>query len=146
VAAAHEEGGKAGGSKGRNDGEALLVEVDLAVPAAVGLGGGEHTTTTAHVTEGGGSAASNTGNTGDGATSVPRLSRVVHARETVDSVGLTGVLGHVGVDELNNVRADGGGEDGGERRGSHDDILRGGVHVNSRAGGHNVSILYLLER
>ena len=51
----------------------LLALVDLDVPLAPDLGGSEHATGTAHVTEGGltgtvGTATRDTGNTGDSAT------------------------------------------------------------------------------
>jgi hypothetical protein len=57
-----------------------LVLVDLSVPSAVGLGWGEHTTTTAHVSESSlagtvSTATSNTWDTCNSTTSTPRLSR-----------------------------------------------------------------------
>lgn len=45
----HDKGGKGSGSEGRAHGVALLGEVDPAVPAAPCLGGGKHTTSTAHL-------------------------------------------------------------------------------------------------
>ena len=141
VSAGHEEGGQGGGGQGAHDGEALLVEVDLAMPATVDLGGGEHTSTTAHVTEGTTAGAVDTGNTCDGTAGTPGGSGVVHAGKTVDGVGLTAVLGHVGVHELNDVVTDGGGEDGGEGGGSDNLILGGRVHVHGGASRHFVSLL-----
>ena len=51
VAAGEDERGESRGSQSRDDGESALVLVDLDVPLAPGLGGGEHATTSAHVTE-----------------------------------------------------------------------------------------------
>jgi hypothetical protein len=53
VTTSENEGRKSGGSESRDDGESALVLVDLDVPLPPGLGGGEHATTPAHVTEGG---------------------------------------------------------------------------------------------
>ena len=52
VATGQDERRESGRSKGGDDSEAALVLVDLDVPLAPGLGGGEHATATAHVTEG----------------------------------------------------------------------------------------------
>ena len=119
VSAGHNEGGEGGGSQGRDDSEAALVLVDLAVPLAPGLGGGEHATLAAHVSESGlsgtvGSSSRDTGNTGDGATSTPGLSAVLVTSSLRDGVWLAPVLGHVGVDKLHNISADGGPEHRGE--------------------------------
>ena len=141
VAAGLDEGGDGGGGERGDDGVALLVVVDLAMPTAVGLGGSEHASATAHVAEGtratgGRAGAGDTGDTGDGAAGTPGSGGVVHAGETSDGVGLAGVLGHLGVDELNNVVADGGGEDGGEGNITDGLVLRGGVDRNGRTSGH----------
>lgn len=79
VSSGHHEGNRSRGGQSRDNGVSLLVLVDLSVPSAVCLSGGEHTTSTAHVSEG--SLAStvcsttrNTGNTCDSTTSTPRLS------------------------------------------------------------------------
>lgn len=79
VTSGQHEGDGSGGSQSRDNSVSLLVLVDLSVPSSVGLGGGEHTTTTAHVTESSlastvSSTARNTRNTGDSASSTPRLS------------------------------------------------------------------------
>jgi len=75
VTAGEEEGGDGRCGKGRGSGEALLAQVDLLVPLAPDLGGCEHATGTAHVTEGGLTSAvstttRDTRNTGDSATCV----------------------------------------------------------------------------
>jgi hypothetical protein len=64
------------GGEGRSDGVSLLTLVDLAVPLPPGLKRSEHTTLTAHVTEGtltgaGSTRAADTGDTSDGTTSAP---------------------------------------------------------------------------
>jgi len=78
VTSGQHEGNGSGGSQSRDDGVSLLVLVDLSVPSAIGLGGSEHTTTTAHVTESSLSSTvcstyRNPRNTSDGTSSTPRL-------------------------------------------------------------------------
>lgn len=67
VTTGHQEGGGGRGSNGRGGSETLLAKVDLLLPLAPDLGGGEHATGTAHVTEGGltGTVSTTTGDTGD---------------------------------------------------------------------------------
>ena len=74
----HDEGWDSGGGDGRNHGVPLLLDRDLAVPPAVHLGGGEHVAAAAHVAKGTlagtvGSTATDTGDTGHGTASAPRL-------------------------------------------------------------------------
>lgn len=100
-------GGERGGGR-----EALLVEVDLLVPLAPDLGGSEHATGAAHVTEGGLTGAvstttGDTGDTGDGTTGTPGLGRGLVTSLLGDGVGLATVLVHASVDRVDNVRADG---------------------------------------
>eukprot|EP00750_Incisomonas_marina_P002210 INCI1215.1.p1 GENE.INCI1215.1~~INCI1215.1.p1 ORF type:complete len:438 (-),score=48.76 INCI1215.1:185-1498(-) len=119
VSAGHDEGRDRRGGESRGDSVAALVLVDLLVPLAPDLGGCEHASATAHVAEGtlsgaGGTATSHTGDTGHSATGSPRLSSGLVAGVAVDGVGLAGVLGHLRVHEVDDVRADGGGEDGRE--------------------------------
>jgi hypothetical protein len=52
VATGEDQRGQGGGSESRDNGKAALVLVHLDMPFAPGLGGCEHTSTTAHVTEG----------------------------------------------------------------------------------------------
>jgi hypothetical protein len=52
VATSEDEGRKSRSGESGDDGETALVLVDLDVPLAPGLGGSEHTTAPAHVTEG----------------------------------------------------------------------------------------------
>ena len=51
VSAGHDEGGYSGGCQGGGNSVPLLVEVDLAVPPPPGASGGEHPSTTAHVSK-----------------------------------------------------------------------------------------------
>mmetsp|Transcript_3044 Transcript_3044/g.4402 ORF Transcript_3044/g.4402 Transcript_3044/m.4402 type:complete len:123 (+) Transcript_3044:875-1243(+) len=110
------------------------------MPLSPGLGGGEHASSTTHVTEcslstTGGSSSANTGDTGNGTSSSPGLGAYLLTSANGDGVGLTVVLGHVGVDELDQIRAQRGGHDGwewdGGVRGS-----AGGEYRDKRAGGH----------
>jgi hypothetical protein len=119
VTTGQNERGNGGGSESRGNGITLLVRVDLSVPTSPDLGGGEHATFTAHVTEStltsaGGTTTRNTRNTGDGATGTPRFGGVTHTSVSLDGVGLTVVLVHGGVDEVNDIGADGGKHNGGE--------------------------------
>lgn len=80
VSSGENQSGGGGGRESGDDGVSLLVLVDLSVPSAVGLGWGEHTTTTAHVSESSlagtvSTATSNTWDTCNSTTSTPRLSR-----------------------------------------------------------------------
>jgi hypothetical protein len=89
------------------------------VPPPVGLGGGEHATSAAHVTEGTlagavGTTSGHARNTGHGTTSTPRLGRRLHAGAAGDGVGLTAVLGEGRVNLLDDVGTDGRGEHRGE--------------------------------
>jgi len=112
----HNEGGDAGGSDGRDHGVPLLLDGDLPVPPPVDLGGGEHVTSAAHVTESTlagpvGTATADTGNTGYGTTGTPRLGAGLVAGIPVDAVGLPMVLGDLMVDERDDVWTNGGLED-----------------------------------
>jgi len=119
VTTGKDEGGDGGGGDGGDNSVALLVDVDLAVPAAPDLGRGKHAASTAHVAEGSlpgavGSSTGHTRDTGDGATGSPGLSGGLVAGAAADGVGLAAVLGDVGVDEVDDVGADGGLHDVGD--------------------------------
>jgi len=139
VSSSENERGEGRGGESRNDGESLLVLVDLDVPLPPDLGGSEHSSTSAHVSEGGlgekegkeerrwlaffvlsrsreslpflpielprsttkthlsssvGSGSSDTGDTSDGSTSSPRLSRGLLSGVGSDGVSLPLVLSH----------------------------------------------------
>lgn len=123
VTTGQDQGGEGRGSQSRGGSETLLVLVGLDVPLAPDLGRGEHATTTAHVTESGLARAvrttsGDTGDTGNSATGTPGLGRGLVTSLLGDGVGLAVVLVHVLVDELDNIRADGGLEDSGENLGA----------------------------
>ena len=146
VSAGHDEGGDGGGGEGRGDGVALLGGVDLLMPLAPGLGGVEHAAAAAHVAEGalsgaGGTATADAGDTGDGTAGTPGMGRDLLAGPDGDGVGLTVVLVHVGVDELNDVGTEGSRHDGGE--GGLTGLVAGGTeYTHERAGhlGYGVSV------
>jgi len=113
VSTGHDEGGDGRGGKGRGNSVSLLVDVDLSVPSSPGAGGGEHSSTTAHVSEGSLSSTvctttGNSGNTGYGTTSTPRDGRGLCTCPLSHRVGDSGVLAKVGLHILYNVRSDGG--------------------------------------
>ena len=140
MAAGEDEGGDGGGSDGGDNGVALLVHIDFPVPAAPDLGRGKHASSTTHVSEGSlagamGSAAGNTGDTGDGTTGSPGLGGSLVASAAADCIGLSAVLGDVGVYEVDDVRADGGlhdvrDRDGGGGVGGH--VTVEGLHGDER--------------
>lgn len=87
------------GSQSRGDGVSSLVLVDLNVPLSPRLGRGEHSTTSAHVTESGltGSGSTgtrDTGNSSNSSTSTPGLGRGLLTGLGGDGVSLSSVLGH----------------------------------------------------
>jgi len=119
VSTSHNQRGKGTGSKSGADSHTLLVKIHTTMPSSPDLVRSEHATTSAHVTEGGltgtvGSTSRDTRDTGDGATGSPGLSRGLVTSTNGDSVSLATVLVDVGVDELNHIGSNGGGEHGGE--------------------------------
>lgn len=124
--------GEGRGSQSRGEGISALVDIDLSVPLSPGLGGGEHSSSSAHVTESSlagsvGTTTRDTRNTSNSSTSSPRFSRCLMTSVLGDSVRLTLVLVHVLEDILNNVRSDGSGEDGGKS----DVLLNLGLNISS---------------
>ena len=122
VAASLDERGDCGGGDGGDDGVALLLNVDLAVPAAPDLGGSKHAAATAHVSEGAlagavGTTAGDSRDTRDGAAGAPGLGGGLVAGALADGVGLAAVARNVGVDEIDDVRPNGGFHDVGKRNG-----------------------------
>ena len=103
VAARHHERRQRGRRQGRRHSIPLEVDVDLAVPAAPRLGGGEHAAAAAHVAKRAlpravGAAARDAGDTRHRAPRAPRLGRGLHAGGVGDGVGLARVLVEAGVD------------------------------------------------
>lgn len=83
----------------RSDGVSLLVLVDLDVPFPPSLGRGEHSTTSAHVTESSlsgslGTTTTDTGDSGNSSSSSPRLGRGLVTSLLGNGVSLSPVLGH----------------------------------------------------
>lgn len=98
VASGEDKGGESRGSEGRSNGVSSLVLVHLDVPLPPGLGRGEHSTTSAHVTERGlagslGTTTANTGDTRNGTTGTPRLGRGLVTGVLSNGVSLSTVLG-----------------------------------------------------
>jgi len=132
VATSHDQRRQGSSSKSRSNGVALLVGVDLAVPLAPGLGGGEHATFTAHVTESsltgaGSTTARDTGDTGHGTAGTPRVGGVTHTSHVLDGIGLAAVLRHLCVDKVDDVGADRSQQDGG-----HDNLFVSSRDRNER--------------
>jgi len=112
VTASEDEGRDGGSSESGDESVASLVHADLAVPSSPGLGGSEHTTTTAHIAEStltgsAGTTARNTGNTRHSATSTPRFGGGLVASVLGNSVRLSLVLGHSGVNIVDDISTDG---------------------------------------
>merc|ERR1712168_917570 len=116
VSPSHQERGNGTGCQRRADGISSLLLVDRSMPSSPGFGGSKHASTSAHVTEGCltrtvSTTASNTRNTGNSTSSTPGFSRRLVPSVLVDSVRLSCVLRHVGVDEVNDVGTNGSLED-----------------------------------
>lgn len=99
VTSGKDQRGESGSSNGGSNGVSLLVLVDLDVPFPPGLGGSEHSTASAHVSESSltgslGTTTTDTGDTGDGSTGTPGLSRGLVTSVLGNGVGLSSVLGH----------------------------------------------------
>lgn len=78
VSSGHNESRDGGSRDSGNQSVSLLGLVDLLVPSSPGLGGGEHSSSSAHVSESGlsssvGSSSRNSGNTSHGSSSTPRF-------------------------------------------------------------------------
>mmetsp|Transcript_17573 Transcript_17573/g.27375 ORF Transcript_17573/g.27375 Transcript_17573/m.27375 type:complete len:318 (-) Transcript_17573:105-1058(-) len=140
VSTRHNEGWDCGSCNGRGHRITLLRGVDLAVPLPPSLGRGKHASSAAHVTEcslstAGGSASADAGDTGYGATGSPGMRAHLLTCANGHGVSLAIVLGHVRVDELDQIGAQRGGHDGwewdGGVRGS-----AGGEYGDKGAGGH----------
>lgn len=75
-----------------------LGHIDLSVPSSVGLEGSEHSSLSAHISEGGLSGSVSTrsrdsGNSSHGSTGSPGFGGVFHTGINIDSVSLSGVFG-----------------------------------------------------
>lgn len=119
VTAGHDEGGDGGGGEAGDESVSALVQVDVSVPSSPDLGRSEHTALTTHVGEGTlagavGTTSRDTRDTSDGSAGTPGLSGVLHTSTGEDGVGLSVVLGDIGVDEVDNIGTNGGGENFGK--------------------------------
>lgn len=109
--------GRNGGSRDRGgDGVSSLGKVDFSVPSSPSGSRVEHSSATAHVTEGTlsgsvGSGSADSGNSGDCSSSSPGLCVVKHTGFGVDGVGLSSVFVEVVEDEVDDVVSDWGEED-----------------------------------
>ena len=113
VTAGHHQRRDGAGRQRRRHRVPALLRVDLAVPAAIGLGRSEHATFAAHVAERAlactvRTAAGDTWDAGDGTTRAPGLGAVLMAGLARDGVRLAMVLGHGRVHEVDEVGADRG--------------------------------------
>jgi len=138
VTSGENERGNSGSGQSRGDGVSLLVDIDSLVPLSPDLERGEHSTLTAHVTEGSltgsaGTGTTNSGNTSDSSTSTPRLGGVLLTGLLEHTMGLSAVLSHVSVHKLDGIISDRGGEDGGHGN-ITDDLAGRGVRVNGNNG------------
>jgi len=111
-----------GSSQSRDSSESALGGRDLDVPSSPDFGWGKHATTTTHVTKSGlsrsvGSSSSNTRDTRHSSTSSPGLSRGLGTSKVRNSVGLTVILVHFGVNINNDVRTNRSSEDSWEGEG-----------------------------
>lgn len=116
VTSSENEGSHSGGGDGGSQGVSSLLEVDLSVPSSPSSEWVDHSTATAHVTVGtlarsGGSGTSHSRNSGNGSSGTPGERRGLHTSKVFDSVGLSGVLGDVVVDEGDDIVSEGSTED-----------------------------------
>lgn len=119
VTSGENEGSDSGGSQSGGNGVSLLLDVDLSVPSSPGLQGSEHSTLSTRVGEGtlsgsAGTGTTDSGNSGDGSTGTPGDGGVLHTGGGADSVSLSGVLGDLVVDELDDIKSDGSSADSGK--------------------------------
>lgn len=121
-------------------------QVHLSVPSSPGLERSEHSSLSALVTEDSlsrsvGSRARDSRNSSDGSSSSPGLSRVLLAGFAEDSMGLSSVLVHVGVHELNDIISDGRLEH--SRKGDAvDDFVFAVLGVNTHDGSRGCHLRY----
>jgi hypothetical protein len=119
VTSGEDEGSDGGGSQSGGNGVSLLLDVNLSVPSSPGLQGSEHSTLSTRVGEGtlsssGSTRSTDSGNSGNGSTGTPGDGGMLHTGMDVNSVSLSGVLGDLVVDELDDIKSDGGSADSGK--------------------------------
>ena len=111
VTSGENEGSDGGGSQSGGNGVSLLLDVNFSVPSSPGLQGSEHSTLSTRVGEStlsssGSTRTRDSGNSGNGSTRTPGDSGVLHTGMNINSVSLSGVLGDLVVNELNNIKSD----------------------------------------
>jgi len=111
VTAGENEGRKSRSGQGRDDGESALSLVNLDMPLAPSFRRGEHTATTAHVTESSltravGSSTTNTGDTSYGTASTPRLGGGLVTGFFADSIWLSLIFCDTLVNLLDDIESD----------------------------------------
>jgi hypothetical protein len=119
VTSGEDEGSDSGGSQSGGNGVSLLLDVDLSVPSSPGLQGSEHSTLSTRVGEStlgssGSTRSTDSGNSGNGSTGTPRDSGVLHTGGDGNSMSLSGVLGDLVMNELDDIESDGGSADSGK--------------------------------
>lgn len=119
VASGEDEGSDGGSSQSGGNGVSLLLDVNLSVPSSPGLQGSEHSTLSTRVGEStlsssGSSRTRDSGNSGNGSTGTPGDSGVLHTGGDGNSMSLSGVLGDLVMNELNDIKSDGGSADSGK--------------------------------
>jgi len=112
VTSSHDQSWDSGCGQSGCNCESALVDIDLSVPSSPDLDGAEHSTSSAHVSEGSlsgsvGTTSVNTGNTSNGSTSSPGLGSALVTSNILDGMWLAVVLVQVCVDKLDNIRSDG---------------------------------------
>lgn len=106
VSSGHDEWSTSRSSEGRSDSMSSLGDVSLSVPFSPDLKWSEHSSLSAHVTEGSlsrsvGTRSRNSWNSCYGSTSSPGFGRVLLTSLVENGVTLSSVLSKVGVDEVN---------------------------------------------
>jgi hypothetical protein len=119
VTSGEDKGSDSGGSQSGGNGVSLLLDVDLSVPSSPGLQGSEHSTLSTRVGEStlsssGSTRTTDSGNSGNGSTGTPRDSGVLHTGGGGNSMSLSGVLGDLVMNELDDIKSDGGSADSGK--------------------------------
>lgn len=97
----------------------FLFVVDSSVPSSPGFKGSEHSTFSTHVTESGlsrsvSTRSRNSGNSGNSSSGSPGFGGMFFSGHNVNSMSLSSIFVDIGVNELDDIKSDGGGENGGE--------------------------------
>lgn len=139
VASGQNQRSDGGSGNSRSGSVTLFVLVNLHVPSSPGLGRGEHTTTSTHVTESSltgtvGTTTTNSWNSGDGTTGTPGLSGGLVTSLLRNSVSLSLVLVNSGENRVNNVGSNWSSEHSWQRQLGGGLLAGGGNNGNLRTG------------